>query len=152
MATRREFIHTTALVAGVAGMTGLNSLVHASTTPEIDLAVVDVRFAESKAFGEESARLGRSVVRLSGDVTRLWSDELARRWATGEAVIAGVTGEDVLFCLERMAFDHGHRVVARRQLSLGEQNSDAVLGERPVHWIIARPQNGQAFALRHAPA
>lgn len=75
--------------------------------------VVDTRFEESIAFGEEAQRLGTTISTTQGDVTRLWYEELQPRWRQSPAAIAGLTAHGPLFCLERWAWDYGMRVVFR---------------------------------------
>jgi hypothetical protein len=75
--------------------------------------VYDERFAESRTFGDEARRLGAPVHAIQGDVTSLWYDDLCVRWRNGAAAIAGLTAHGALFCLERLAWDAGMRVVFR---------------------------------------
>src|SRR5262245_10046889 len=73
----------------------------------------DNRFIESRAFGEEALRLGGVVRGFAGDITDLWYHELDERWRTEPAAIAGMTRHGPLFCLERLAWNAGMRVVYR---------------------------------------
>lgn len=93
----------------------------AGATRAIDTVVVDTRFAKSIAAA------GGSVRRLTtdGDVTRLWTDHFDAAWRTPGGMIAGTTGEDVLFVLETLAHDRGRRVLARGPAAGGA-----------VHWLI----------------
>jgi len=75
--------------------------------------VSDVRFADSAEFGLEAERLGVHVVRISGDITGFWFNDLSMRWRDHAVAIAGMTAHGPLFCLERFAWDHGMRVVFR---------------------------------------
>lgn len=77
--------------------------------------VVDERFAESRAFGDEAVRLGARVQRMRGDITHLWYDDLYPRWRQERAAIAGLTAHGPLFCLEQLARDVRMRVIFRAQ-------------------------------------
>ena len=86
--------------------------------PEPPLAfyriVFDERFEAGRRFGAEAQRLGAPVHAIQGDITSLWYDDLYLRWRNhGPAPIAGLTAHGALFCLERLAWDAGMRVVYR---------------------------------------
>lgn len=74
-------------------------------------AVFDERFAEAARFAAEAHRLGLPVRGVRGDVTDLWYAELHPLWKRQARPIAGLTPYAALFCLERLAWDHGMRVV-----------------------------------------
>jgi hypothetical protein len=74
---------------------------------------VDQRFEESVEFGRELARLGAAAYSMRGDVTDVWYSRLYPLWKVGGATVAGLTASGVLFCLERLAWDHNLRVVYR---------------------------------------
>lgn len=80
-------------------------------------ALYDTRFAASRAFAERMATHGISTVAMSGDMTAFWSDNLYHRWQEGATAIAGLTARGPLFCLERLAWDYGMRVIFRAQHS-----------------------------------
>lgn len=50
---------------------------------------------------------------VDGDVIALWYAKLDRRLREPRYVLAGRSGEDVLFVLEQLALAHGRRVTAR---------------------------------------
>jgi hypothetical protein len=75
--------------------------------------IYDDRFADSRSFADEARRLGAPIHAIQGDVTSLWYDDLYVRWRSGAAAIAGLTAHGALFCLERLAWDAGMRVVFR---------------------------------------
>ena len=75
----------------------------------------DLRFPESVAFARRAATLGVDVHAIEGDMTRFWYDDLHHRWQRGPAAIAGLTAHGPLFCLERLAWDQGMRVVFRAE-------------------------------------
>jgi hypothetical protein len=94
--------------------------------------VVDRRFPDSVAFGAEMTRLGAPVHTMQGDITDLWYHDLDRRWRQGPVAIAGMTAHGPLFCLERLAWDHGMRVVLRTE------HPPAADGAEPlISWVIA---------------
>jgi len=75
--------------------------------------VVDRRFQAATGFGDSVAARGAVVRAIRGDVTELWFYELAPRWRERPVPIAGLTGAEALFCLERLAWDAGLRVAYR---------------------------------------
>src|SRR6185295_14895335 len=75
----------------------------------------DDRVAESRRFGAEIARLGGAARAFSGDVTDLWYEELDVRWRREPIAVAGMTRHGPLFCLERLAWGVGMRVVYRAE-------------------------------------
>ena len=112
MTDRRSFIGGSAALAAVAtaGAGRAGTLPRAGRFYKV---VVDSRFAESVAFAREAARSGVALARISGDVTDLWFNDLDLRWKAGPVAVAGLTGADSLFCLERLGWDAGLRVVFR---------------------------------------
>jgi hypothetical protein len=76
-------------------------------------ALFDRRFSDSRLFSWAAQQRGIAIREISGDVTDVWYSELHPRWKEAAAPIAGVTTYGALFCLERLAWDHGMRVVYR---------------------------------------
>jgi hypothetical protein len=76
-------------------------------------AIFDQRFPASRAFATEIQSLGVPVQGIKGDITEVWFYDLYARWKQEQAAIAGLTGYGSIFCLERLAWDHGMRVVFR---------------------------------------
>ena len=114
MTDRRSFISgSAALAAAAAAAPGLASAGRPSG--RLYKAVIDTRFAESLGFAREAARAGLPLARIRGDVTDLWFHDLGPRWKAGQAAVAGLTGADALFCLERLAWDANMRVVFRAE-------------------------------------
>ncbi|WP_293970004.1 twin-arginine translocation signal domain-containing protein [Sphingomonas sp.] len=112
MTTRRDFLQASAII-GAAGMGGgARASFGIIGAPEPRLLIADRRYPASRAFGGAAAAGGRTVVMTGGDVSGLWTGRLRALWQDGEAEIAGMTGYDVLFCLERFAWDHRHCVIA----------------------------------------
>ncbi len=111
MASRREFIQSS-LAVSAAALAATPAAAAGGVMP-IRMALYDRRFAPGRAFGGEAERLGLQTRPIEGDVTGLWTDELALQWAGDPAPIAGLTATNSLFCLEQLARDHGMRVVFR---------------------------------------
>jgi hypothetical protein len=119
MASRREFLQ-----AGIAAL-ALPISAHAalsptagkreSTLPGTPLykVIFDERFPASVAFGAEAKSLGLPVHSIRGDITDLWFHDLDAQWKRKPVAVAGLTAHGPLFCLERLAWDHGMRVVFR---------------------------------------
>ncbi|MET0292224.1 MAG: hypothetical protein ABW136_07630 [Steroidobacteraceae bacterium] len=84
---------------------------------ELHKAVYDTRFAASRAFGERMTAHGIATASTAGDVTALWYDSLHAQWQKAAAPIAGLTARGPLFCLERLAWDYGMRVIFRAEHS-----------------------------------
>ena len=94
--------------------------------------IFDDRFAETRVFGEEAERLGGSVRSFAGDITDLWYQELDLRWRSEPTAIAGMTRHGPLFCLERLAWNAGMRVVYRATHAVREGSTDS-LPDRLAH-------------------
>jgi hypothetical protein len=119
MTNRREFmqIGIAATLATQASRVGA-SLGRAQSEAEpvaLYKVVYDSRFADSVAFARRAAARGAATHAIEGDMTQLWYDDLYHRWRRGPAAIAGLTAHGPLFCLERLAWDHGMRVVFRSE-------------------------------------
>lgn len=115
MVSRREFIQAGVAVSALPAMASVTFMPALAAAAPVPLykAVFDRRFASSVAFGEAAASLGLAVHAIDGDITDLWYHDLDGRWRAGPAAIAGLTGHGALFCLERLAWDHGMRLVYR---------------------------------------
>lgn len=133
MATsRREFLQA-GLVASVLPVT-LSATGSAFPPPNARASfykvIFDERFPASVLFGEGWKALGAPVHAIRGDITDLWFYDLDVQWKKRPVPIAGLTAHGPLFCLERLAWDHGMRVVTR--VEQGTQN-----GEQLFSWVIA---------------
>ncbi|MGH8150329.1 MAG: hypothetical protein ACRETB_10215 [Steroidobacteraceae bacterium] len=101
----------------------------------------DERFAEAIRFGHAAEQHGLPLRPIRGDVTRIWYDELAPLWRRQPRPIAGLTAYAALFCLERLARDHGMRVVHHDTYPAPDLGA-------PLHaWVIAPPPR---IDIRHA--
>jgi hypothetical protein len=119
MASRREFLQigVAALALPISARTGLTPAVSGPANQSVPTplykVVFDQRFLSSRAFAGEVKRLGAPVFGIKGDITDLWFHDLDARWKREPIGIAGLTEHGPLFCLERLAWDHGMRVVYR---------------------------------------
>jgi hypothetical protein len=122
MTSRRGFIRGSVAVAaagaiGVVGSSVRSSPKESAATQnsllKLQAVVVDQRFQESVEFGRSLALLGVQNYNMRGDVTDVWYSRLHPLWKAGGMAVAGLTGSGVLFCLERLAWDHRLRVVYR---------------------------------------
>jgi hypothetical protein len=75
--------------------------------------IYDARFSASREFAREATWLGAHVHEINGDITELWFNDFCPRWKRAPAAVAGLTAPGAIFCLERLAWDHGMRVVFR---------------------------------------
>jgi hypothetical protein len=119
MASRREFLQigVAALALPISARTGLTPAVSGPAIQSVPTplykVIFDQRFLSSRAFAGEVKRLGAPVYGIKGDITDLWFHDLDARWKREPIGIAGLTEHGPLFCLERLAWDHGMRVVYR---------------------------------------
>jgi hypothetical protein len=77
--------------------------------------LIDSRFSAARAFGREARWGGEVVHEFQGDITSVWYEDLHPRWKKSPAAIAGLTAHGALFCLERLSWDVGMRVVHRTE-------------------------------------
>ena len=133
MGSRREFLQA-GIAASLLPIAGLASATETSPVPFYKI-IVDQRFSTSAEFGVEWRARGAAVHAIRGDITDLWFHDLDLQWKKRPVPIAGLTAHGPLFCLERLAWDHGMRVVSRI-----EQPSHDGDGEPLISWVIA-PKN-----------
>lgn len=94
-----------------AGATAAPSPIDTSRRLPLHAVVFDERFEQAVRFGGEASRLGLRSRSIRGDVTDLWFNELHPLWKRAACPVAGVTAYAALFCLERLGWNHGLRVV-----------------------------------------
>jgi hypothetical protein len=90
---------------------------------KLHIAIFDRRFAAGRRFAKSSEAHGISTRAIAGEVTSLWYSELHPLWKAASkdrsvqhpVAIAGLTTYGPLFCLERLAWDHGMRVLHRQE-------------------------------------
>ncbi len=144
MASRREFLQAgiaaSVLPIAIAGSNIARS--QRENHASFYKVVFDERFPASVAFGEEWKARGAQVHAMRGDITDLWFHDLDLRWKQhGPAAIAGLTAHGPLFCLERLAWEHGMRVVSRVEQSAHDGD-----GEPLISWVIAPKSKSGAKA------
>jgi hypothetical protein len=145
MASRREFLQVgiAALALPISAHAVLSpAAAHADSAPPVTplyKVVFDERFPASVAFGAEARNLGLPTHAIRGDITDLWFHDLDAQWKRKPVAVAGVTAHGPLFCLERLAWDHGMRVVLR-----GDHH---YLPEDAIEHVLTGPES----ALREAP-
>ena len=127
MASRREFLQAglAASVLPIAASARESAPEALDKRSSFYKVVFDERFPASVAFAGEMKKRGVPVHGIQGDITDLWFYDLYYRCKQGPAAIAGLTAHGALFCLERLAWDHGMRVVYRADV------------EPLISWIIA---------------
>jgi hypothetical protein len=116
MTNRREFLQAAALsgLPTLAGAAGVVEMSRPQAPPGLDppAVVVDARYREGLAAG---GCLGRASIRVhtlqDGDITQLWLSEIGPAWRREPRTVAGLTARPALFCLERLAWNCGLRVV-----------------------------------------
>jgi hypothetical protein len=141
MASRREFLQAgiaaSVLPLAVAGSS--IAPVKRESQPEHHAnfykVIFDERFPASVAYGDQWTARGAAVHAIHGDITDLWFHDLDHQWKKQPVAIAGLTAHGPLFCLERLAWDHGMRVISRV-----EQDARDGDGEPLISWVIAPKQ------------
>jgi len=159
MASRREFLQI-----GIAAL-ALPISAHAALSPEaaqtesavpvtpLYKVIFDERFPASVAFGAQARSLGLPTHPVQGDITDLWFHDLDAQWKKKPAAVAGLTAQGALFCLERLAWDHGMRVVFRgnhQYLPDGAIEHALTGPERVVNETVALQHDGDDWAARVA--
>jgi hypothetical protein len=120
MTNRREFLQIGIVATTFPLATQAARAATLAALPSVDhvplyKVLYDLRFADSIAFARRVEDLGVAVQAIEGDMTRFWYDDLYHRWQRGPEAIAGLTAHGPLFCLERLAWDQGMRVVFRAE-------------------------------------
>lgn len=120
MVNRRELLQAGAAL-GVLPLIGLTRASGSPGAPAVTAAsalykvIFDSRFAQGRSFGHAAGRLTdpSRVHPISGDITDIWYNDLHARWHQHPAAVGGLTAYGAIFCLERLAWDAGMRVVFR---------------------------------------
>jgi hypothetical protein len=119
MPSRREFIQAglamsvTPVALPIRQSVGAVQSIAPHVSQSLYCIVCDTRSSWSSALAREVERLGIRVERTSGDITEFWFNDLSRCWKDRPVAIGGLTAHGPLFCLERLGWDHGLRVVLR---------------------------------------
>jgi len=134
MASRREFLQAgiAASVLPIAVARNTLAPIEGGDRVAFYKVIFDGRFPASVAFGEEWKARGAAVHAIRGDITDLWFHDLDLQWKKQPVAIAGLTAHGPLFCLERLAWDHGMRVISRV-----EQPSRDGDGQPLISWVIS---------------
>ena len=136
MLNRRLFVQTGVAAAALVGDTmrfaPADGLARASGL-SLHTAIYDHRFAAGRQFAHNLQAQGVSTRAIAGDVTSVWYEELHPLWKQRRVTIAGFTTYAPLFCLERLAWDHGMRVIHREQHQPSARNEPSQL---LYSWII----------------
>ncbi|MBN1240373.1 MAG: hypothetical protein JXB36_17860 [Gammaproteobacteria bacterium] len=111
MTNRREFLQTAAALSAAAPLAGRAAFASGRDAITLEAVIFDSRHSAARDFGARAGYLGAPLRPIEGDVTDLWQNELLGRWKAAPAAIAGLTERPALFLLERLAWEHGLRVV-----------------------------------------
>jgi hypothetical protein len=141
MASRREFIQAglaASLLPVAASELPAAVSVKESQAPPVSFykVIFDERFPSSVAFGQEWKARGAAVHAIRGDITDLWFHDLDLQWKKQPVTIAGLTAHGPLFCLERLAWDHGMRVTSR------VEQKERYDGDALISWVISPKRAG----------
>lgn len=110
MTNRREFLQAATALSAVP-IVGRAAFAGTRERINLDAVIYDTRYMEAQQFGDRATRLGARVHEITGDITDLWQQELLNHWQKKPAAVMGLTERPALFLLERLAWDHGLRVV-----------------------------------------
>jgi hypothetical protein len=162
MVNRREFLFTGMAAASTLSIaTAVEAAASQRATGEFALpshaplykVIYDERFSDSVTFGLAARRVGLAAQAISGDITALWYHDLFPRWQRAPVAIAGLTSHGPIFCLERLAWDVGMRVVFRAEhRSLQPRSMEHVVCGPPgmEQWAPTLARSGDAWASQVA--
>ncbi len=142
MTNRREFLQTVTALSAVP-LVGRAAFAIGREPVVLDVVIFDSRHAEARDFGARAGRLGAPLREIEGDITDLWRDELLGRWQAAPVTIAGLTERPALFLLERLAWDHGLRVVFEAEHAPDGRGTTA-------HQVVRTANSGLALELEAA--
>ncbi|MBV8905151.1 MAG: hypothetical protein JOZ22_16100 [Acidobacteriia bacterium] len=130
MITRRELIQASVLASLLPTHSNAAILLEQTPPPFFYKVIFDRRFPASIELANKLQAAGESIYGITGDITEIWFHDLYHRWKQGPAPIAGMTAPGALFCLERLAWDHGLRVLSRAYYPSADDSSALVT------WVI----------------
>ncbi len=119
MASRRDFIQYSLALSAASSPLVTAWAAAASSSAEPWAAyrfarfVFDGRFPEAREAAQQVAPAAAAAVRVEGDLTALWYEDLDLEWKRAPMTLAGLTTTHGLFVLETLAADRGMRVVYR---------------------------------------
>ncbi|MCP5144195.1 MAG: hypothetical protein H6978_05175 [Gammaproteobacteria bacterium] len=151
MTNRRDFLRSTVAVSASSAAASATTLVSGSVFAEagapIPLAatVIDARHDAARRFGTEAEARGIQQHTIVGNITDVWQHHLARLWRSSDQVVAvaGLTEGPALFVLERLAWDHGLRVVFEAEHAWAPHGT-------VDHRVMRSTDNRLPFDLRQA--
>lgn len=110
MTNRREFLQAAAVLTSTPLLNRM-AFAGSGTAVSLDAVIYDKRHRQACEFAARAGLLGAALRPIQADITDLWQDELRGRWQARPAATVGLTERPALFLLERLAWDHGLRVV-----------------------------------------
>lgn len=124
MTNRREFLQigiaasAWPIAARATAMTAIKGETASRSVVSFYKAVFDSRYQDSQRFADQMSKQNVPIHGMTGDITPFWFKELDAQWKKEPVAIAGMTAHGPLFCLERLAWDQGLRVVYRAEHKL----------------------------------
>lgn len=142
----RRSVLKAGLATSLLPLFGLNGFAKAfdlQNNVKLKAILSDARFPASSEFGTQAAAMGIPHLISRGDITAVWQKHLDPIWREGTASVMGLTTQEQLFCLERLAWDRGMKVLMRVE---HDDSGDGAL----THKIVAPPLLAEkaAFAVR----
>jgi len=142
MTNRREFLQTAAALSA-APVASRAAFAGRRKPPIFDAVIIDSRHSEARDFGRHADLLGAALRTIAGDITNLWQNELLGNWKDVPAAVAGLTERPALFLLERLAWEHGLRVVFEAEHAPDGRGNAA-------HRVMRTADSGLALELQTA--
>jgi hypothetical protein len=160
MASRRAVLKGS-LAAAAAAAVWRNGLAQTPRRREHgpDHLVLDRGSPLSPMFEDHARAAAIPTFATEGDITALWFEVLDPLWRQEHSTVAGITSPEAIFCLERLAWDHGMRMVFRADEVANASGTELRLRARPAaldHALTKlranpRRQLAQAACLLHCP-
>lgn len=113
---KRRSVLKAGLATSLLPLLGFNGFAKAfdlQTNVPLKAILSDARYPVSSAFGAHARAMGIPHLTSKGDITAVWLKHLDPLWREGKASVMGLTTQDQLFCLERLAWDRGMKVLMR---------------------------------------
>jgi hypothetical protein len=154
MLSRRDLIESA--VQGAALALGPWPCLPGARDRGLFCVLFDASSPAGSAFGAELAAQGLPSLPIKRDVTEVWYSQLSPRWRQGALPlgVAGLTDYATLFCLERLGWDHGLRLIYRGEhrvaTHLGSQAGLAHTLRDPESWPLALARRLAELDATHA--